>query len=181
MPGSCDSGVNGAKKVKSHVQFSLWAAAMEEFKSTYGHFPRIDTAMSNGPGTHYLDAERFAVALTGRHLDGTPLAATDDHVDNIQRRTFYTFSETELDSAKPPHLRDAFGNTQIAVLYDTNGDGIINTADVPGGVAPTVSPVSHPERHFAPKFDLANGIHAGVIFYSAGKGESADDIVYSSQ
>lgn len=154
---------------------------MEKFRAKYGHYPRIDAATSTGPASHYVIAERFAVALTGRHLDVTALSAADDDAGNTRRMEFYGFAQSELSTSVPPQLWDAFCNTQIAVLYDTNGDGVINTADVPGGVAPTVSPVGHPDRHFAPNFDLAKGIHAGVIFYSAGKGESADDIVYSWQ
>ena len=75
-----------------------------------------------------------------------------------------------------------YGNTQIAVLYDTNGDGIINLADLPGGTVPPISPLGDPAKRLMPlglAAELAKGIHAGVIFYSAGKGESDADIVYS--
>jgi hypothetical protein len=71
-------------------------------------------------------------------------------------------------TATPPQLRDAFGNTDIAVLYDTNGDGLINTRDVPmppilktaGGATFTPGPED---------LNLSEGIRAGVLFYSPGK------------
>ncbi len=164
-----------AKKTKTRVQFNLWAGAMEGFKSTYGFYPQIDGSYANTGGSpNIVNSQKFSVALTGRYIDGNDLpssATTSDKVGNSRKNSFYNFAQTELNSnVTPPVLWDSFNNTEIAVMYDKNADGLIKSDDVPK--APSVGAASG--GRYTPNlpidFDLTQGIHAGAVFYSAGKG-----------
>lgn len=164
------SSVRGsANKAKTRAQFSQWASAMELFRQEYGYYPSID-----GHGNRKVDTDRFAVALTGRGLDG---GTASDLLGNRKRIAFYSLSAGELDS-DGERLVDAFGNTDIAVLVDRNGDGRIGGPGAPAsetvvGVSAAGSTVvltpAMPE----------GGLRVGVIFYSAGQGRNETDLVTS--
>lgn len=159
-----------AKRAKTKVQFSQWAGAMELFRQEYGYFPAIDG------GRGKVDAERFAAALTGRALDGSA-AASNQLGGNSRRAVFYALAEGELNETRTA-LVDAFGNSDIAVLFDQDDDGRITNAD--GSIAPvrgiggggSYSPTGS-------DLNLATGLRAGVIFYSAGNGAGPGDLVLS--
>lgn len=161
-----------ANKAKTKVLFSQWATAMEQFKQEYGYYPRIDN------GTGKIVPERFAGALTGRDLAGDPIASASDArlCGNSKRIAFYALGVADLNEARTA-LVDSFGNTDIAVYYDTNNDARINTVD-----RASVLPVAGNRGSFTPsseEFDLATGVRVGVLFYSAGRGHSEADLVYS--
>lgn len=160
-----------AKRAKTKVVFSQWATAMEQFRQEYGYYPQID----NGTGKIVL--ARFAGALTGKAVDGTA-ATTTDLCGNTRRISFYTLSDSDLNATRTA-LVDPFGNEDIAVYYDRNADGRITSADGHGilsvaGNSGTLTPT-------AEDMDLSAtvGIHATVIFYSAGRGDSGTDLVFS--
>lgn len=172
---------NKGLRAKTRGQMSQWTIAMEMFNTEYGTYPAIDGTYTAGRGgrPNLVNSDKFAVALTGRQLDGTALpasATTAQKVGNIKLITFHSVGEGEINrSTASPQLQDYFGNTDIAVLYDRNGDGVIDEKDVRN--LPTVSPAGHPERHLVPDMDLKHGIRAPVVFYSAGKGGSSEDII----
>jgi prepilin-type N-terminal cleavage/methylation domain-containing protein len=88
-------------------------------------------------------------------------------------------------------IRDAFYGTQIAVLTDTNLDGFINGRDTTGGypgVVPpgTTTPTIRPTGTGASTTNTGlttattGGVRAGVIFYSAPPGATAEtDLIMS--
>jgi prepilin-type N-terminal cleavage/methylation domain-containing protein len=161
-----------ALRMKTKVQFAQWTGAMDQFRQEYGFYPPIDGG-SGGKVVPVL----FAGALTGRTVDGMADAAPANLAGNTRALSFYVIGEGEVDEGRT-HLRDAWGNGDIAVLYDRNGDGVINDADgavvaVSGGEADV--PLSPP----IDELDLGAGLRAGVIFYSAGRGEKSSDLVYS--
>ena len=161
-----------AKRVKTKVQFSQWAAAMEQFRQEYGYYPAID----GGSGGRVLP-DCFAGALTGQTLDGLGEASGSQLAGNARLLRFYHIAEGELNASRTA-LTDAFGNTDIAVIYDKNGDGMVSSAD---GAAVTVRGVET-DAEFLPtgqNLDLSAGVRAGVIFYSAGNGTTPGDLVFS--
>jgi len=169
-----------ALKAKTKVQFNQWATAMSLFKQEYGYFPQVDGGGGNKVNTTAL-AKKFAGALTGKDLVGTKLAAGDANLTgNIKILSFYSMASNELsDATTSALLVDAFGNTDIAVLYDKDGDGMITSADA---TAPTVKGIDATSA-VTPNFTLSatSGPRVGAAFYSAGKGVTATDIVYSWQ
>jgi prepilin-type N-terminal cleavage/methylation domain-containing protein len=161
-----------AKRAKTKVQFGQWAAAMEQFRQEYGYYPAVD----GGSGGRVVP-EFFAGALTGQTLDGTTAATPVHLAGNAKLVRFYAIGEGELNETRTA-LTDAFGNTDIAVLYDRNGDGRIGRAD--GEVVAVTARGG--SAAFAPAssdLDLAVGVRAGVIFYSAGNGMAQSDLVLS--
>ena len=160
-----------AKRAKTKVQFGQWAVAMEQFRQEYGYYPAIDG------GSGRVNPALFAGALTGQTLDGRAAADRSQLSGNSRQLRFYYIGEGELNETRT-ELTDAFGNTDIAVIYDKNGDGMIGSADGEvvavrgqGGTAA-----------WAPggkDLNLTAGVRAGVIFYSAGNGLEPGDLVLS--
>ncbi|MFA6288382.1 MAG: prepilin-type N-terminal cleavage/methylation domain-containing protein [Opitutaceae bacterium] len=166
-----------ALKAKSKVQFNQWAASMNLFKQEYGYYPAIATSNKIVPAT-------FFAALTGKDYKG---AAVSDYKGNTKHLSFFSPGANEISliangDASDGLLKDAFGNTDIAVFYDRDGDGMITTSA--DGLSNTVSVTPIGGTALTPaggKIDTTNGIRATVIFYSAGKGSTSTDIVYSWQ
>jgi len=163
-----------ANKSKTKAQFSQWAVSMGLFKQEYGYYPSIGTS-------NKVDPDKFFAALTGRtYSNGTP----SDLVGNTRRLSFYSPSDSEVTSATSGDatnglLKDAFGNTDIAVFVDSNNDGIVNTSDSPALSLQSVTPLGGSAvSPSSTVFTASTGVRAGVIFYSAGKG-AQPDIVYS--
>ncbi|MBS0663130.1 MAG: prepilin-type N-terminal cleavage/methylation domain-containing protein [Verrucomicrobia bacterium] len=160
-----------AKRSETKVRFAGWVAAMEGYRQAYGAYPVVDD------GSGRLDPERFAAALTGRALNGGELSDASQLAGNLHRTRFYTIDERELNGAHTA-LVDAFGNEDIAVLVDRDGDGRISTADgpLPGVLGRESQQTLQPS---STDLDLAGGLRAGVIFYSAGRGQTDTDLVFS--
>lgn len=159
-----------ANKARTKVQFSQWAAALEGFRSEYGYYPAFDpTALVNGGATTVITADHlFHDILAGRKRDGTPLPpAGPAATQNRKLISFYSFSDADFTYASSPTpnlLRDAFDNTEIAVLVDKNLDGVIRIgSDYP--VLPAVGGLTPSAADFP-----AAGISAGVIFYAPAPG-----------
>ncbi|HEY0947132.1 MAG TPA: prepilin-type N-terminal cleavage/methylation domain-containing protein [Opitutaceae bacterium] len=173
-----------ASKAKTKAQFANWAQAMSLFKQEYGYYPGIDRTTPTGAGTNKVQIEAFSAALTGKTKKGEKIDAVADRYGNKKAVSFYTFSDSDLDdSANPTALIDTFGNRDIAVIYDRDGDGRITTSDLgTGSAAPTVAPADSSQA-LTPEFVLTDkeGPRMGVIFYSAGKGSTDSDIILSFQ
>ena len=168
-----------ANKSKTKVQFSQWGVSMQLFKAEYGYYPAL--SMSNK-----VVSAKLAGALTAKTLAGVAITTTTDAnlCGNSKLLSFYSISSNELDDATTPTtLVDAFGNTEIAVFVDSNGDGMIDGSDSPILSAQTVKCLETGNSYgpTATQMSTSSGVRAGVIFYSAGKGTSTNDIVFSWQ
>ncbi len=168
-----------AKIAKTKSQFNQWSSAMELFNSEYGQYPSVDGPYaSTNAQVNLINASKFAVALTGRQIDGTPIASNakpEIRAGNTKLINFYTISQDELDAYSVPNrIKDAFNNTEIAVLVDKDNNGLINALDV--GQLPSVHAFGGGDFRPDPKqdIDMTLGIHASVLFYSAGSGNSAN-------
>jgi len=155
-----------ANKARTKVQFSQWSAAMEGFRSEYGYYPAFDpTALVNGGATTPITGDHlFHDILAGRKRDGTPLPPTGPAAtQNRKLITFYSFGDADFTGASSPApnlLRDAFDNTEIAVLVDKNLDGVIRIgSDYP--VLPAVGGLTPGAADFP-----VTGVRAGVLFYA---------------
>jgi hypothetical protein len=91
--------------------------------------------------------------------------------------SFYSFADNDLDnSAAPTAIVDAFGNTDIAVYMDRDGNGIIESGGTDNAGTAQVAGVDG-GSNLTPT--ITYPVRAPVIFYSAGKGSGNNDIVYS--
>ncbi len=145
-----------ANKAKTKVQFNQWSAAMSLFKNEYGYFPTIH---SSG----LLDTDKFSAALTGRKLSDNSKVTTDGNTKGL---SFYSIADSELSTTSK--IIDAFGNSEIAVIADINGDGVITSSD---GTLAVVKAVDESAGVAAAL--PTGGVRSSVIFYSAGKGGSS--------
>lgn len=174
-----------AEKARTRVRFTQWTAAMEQFRHEYGYYPAVG---AEGKLATAADVLQFVRTLSGRNPDGSAVAGGADLNGNLKRLQFCSFADADfLDPGRPGGspdfsgdelLCDSFGNTEIGVLADRNGDGFIKPAD-DGPVAVVLGAASG--AGFAPgETDLpAGGVRAGVLFYSAGRGASPGDMVLS--
>jgi len=174
-----------ALRAQTRVQFSQWTAAMEQFRQEYGGYPAVGI---DGRLATAADTLKFIRTLAGRNPDGSAVAIPADLNGNLKRLAFCAFSEGEMYDPDRPDgvsdhsgnelLRDGFGNTEIGVVVDRNGDGLVRLAD--DGPAPAVL-AARSGSAFAPtEADLpAGGVRAGVLFYSAGQGTSQADMICS--
>jgi hypothetical protein len=100
-----------------------------------------------------------------------------DLAGNQRCLSFYTLADDEITPDRAA-IVDAFGNTEIAVLWDRNGDGQVDHLD--GELIAVHGPAG--EGPFTPgreAIDLEQGVRAGVLFYSAGQGRDTEDLVLS--
>jgi prepilin-type N-terminal cleavage/methylation domain-containing protein len=170
-------GVRGARisanKAKTKVQFSQWAAAIEGFRGEYGYYPAFhSTALVNGGASTVSAGDHlFHDILAGRKRDGSMLSAGAAG-QNRKMIGFYSFGESEFTNASAPLpnlLRDAFDNTEIAVLVDRNLDGVIQAGtDYPS--LPAVGGITPALGHFP-----VTGVRASVVFYAPAPGADANN------
>jgi prepilin-type N-terminal cleavage/methylation domain-containing protein len=163
-----------ANKAKTKAMFSQWALTMDLFKSEYGYYPTIAT-------NNKLVPANFFGALTGKTYAGAAITDTAQLYGNKRKLSFYSPANGDVDTSG--NLLDAFGNTDFVVFTDTDNNGVINTSDTPAlALQPVTNSVGTSLTPTAATFglpDLTTGVRAGVIFYSAGRGNNATDIVTS--
>ena len=128
--------------------------------------------------------------------------STNAKVQNKKRTEFVKFDISEIttttgsDANEPDikvdgALKDAFGNMEMVVLVDRNGDGLVNKDDLATGVTDypsvrakggitaatlksTLTTDDDKDPSIEHKFNIADaskkGVRADVVFYSPGKG-----------
>lgn len=176
---------SSAKKAKTRAQFSQWGSAIELFRQEYGFYPDFRAGGSNpfenGSVDWAIDSTTdtniFIETLTGRAVDDNlPLESSDDGfaAGNTKSIQFLSFGTDDLDESG--RLQDGFGQPFIAVLTDTNHDGIIKI-----GASDDYTSSQVPDPPGAPSAPLQDGsiVRTGVLFYSPGAGQSDSDIVKS--
>lgn len=160
-----------ANKARTRVQFNQWGVAIAAFRSEYGYYPLLDASNKVNGGVNDTD-HPFHDVLAGRKRDGSALTAGSAiALQNRKAIAFCSFGEvdfTSANSAAPNLLADAFGTTDIAVLFDRNLDGTINHLDY-GDDLPAVTGLRPGTDDFP-----TTGIRAGAVFYCADPRATAD-------
>ena len=194
----------GANKAQTRSQFGQWGAAFEQFRQEYGSYPQLypnsaQKLVNQGATTQASANHLFHDLLSGVHRDGSVLtgAATGNPTpaigQNTRRVRFVSFTEADFvtsadvsagrnTAAQLNFIRDAFYNTSIAVVTDSNLDGVINGRDSSGGFPPVT--VAGSTTTIRPTTVVTTGTvggtHAGVIFYSAPpSATSENDLIMS--
>ncbi|HVS51666.1 MAG TPA: type II secretion system protein [Opitutaceae bacterium] len=193
-----------ANKAKTRAQFAQWTTAFEAFRQEYGSYPQLFTngtqkLVNQGATTTANGNHLFHDLLAGVHRDGSQLtgATTGTPVpaagQNPRHIRFVNFTDSDFvtqadvtagdnTAAQLNFIRDAFHNTSIAVVTDSNLDGVINGRDASGGYPPVT--VAGGTTTIRPTTVVTTGntggIHAGVIFYSAPPGATTEsDLIMS--
>lgn len=135
----CGTGPKG----QTHAQFRGYTTALTYYHSEYGKYPpmfedRESVNLANG-----LNSEKFQISLSGRMPDGQrPNDATRKRY-NRRLIPYYIFSEQEIatpDGWSRPTLVDAYGNPNIVVHVDHDGDGFV-TVPVDGQLKRVEHPI----------------------------------------
>jgi prepilin-type N-terminal cleavage/methylation domain-containing protein len=160
-------------RARTKVMFNQWALACAQFRQEYGFLPALgtDNVLADAD-----DTTAFLRALTGRNPDGSTVADPATLGGNLRRLAFHTPAPGELRAGR---LTDAFGNTEFGAMIDRDGDGWVRP-DGSDGPVPAVHGLDG-RGPFVLAADLLppGGVQADVIFFSAGRGRSADDLVTS--
>jgi len=188
-----------ANKARTRAQFSQWASAFEQFRQEYGSYPQLfpngpQKLVNQGATTQQTGNHLFHDVLAGVRRDGTALvgAATGNPTpaigQNLRRIRFVTFTDSDFvtqadvsasraTANQLNFIRDAFYNTSIAVVADTNLDGVINGRDSAGGFPPVTvaggTTVIRPTTVVTT--GTTGGTHAGVLFYCAPPGATTEN------
>jgi len=131
----------GARKAQGRAQFNGYAAALEAYKAEYGYYPQIGTLNSDGGPISLADeADDFQKALSGRDPDnGTRLSGEERKSLNKKNIPFYSFGEAEFIEDPDSNelvLACPFGNQEIQIMVDHDGDGLIPITDFPTEARP---------------------------------------------
>ncbi len=194
----------GANKARTRAQFSQWAAGFEQFRQEYGAYPQLfpnsaQKLVNQGATTQAAGNHLFHDLLSGVRRDGTALTGvatgtpTPAIGQNTRRVRFISFTDADFvtaadvaagrnTNAQLNFIRDAFYNTSIAVVTDSNLDGVINGRDSTGGFPPVTvaggTTIIRPTTVVTT--GTTGGTHAGVIFYCAPPGATTEnDLIMS--
>lgn len=169
------SARTSANKAKTKVLFQQLTIAMEQFRQEYGFYPNLGAANKLSTAADTLALVR---TLTGKNLDGTTVASVADLNGNTRRISFFTFSSDDLQNGL---LTDPFGNTEFGLLWDKNGDGVINiSGSNSDGTLATLKATGGSATFTPEATDFSSpGLRASVAWYTVGKGETADQMVLS--
>lgn len=198
---------DNAKKTKTRIQFSNWTQAIMGFKADYGYLPRFPDNRVNGGLEHddtsmedddYLFRELLSGQGTKPVASGMDFRSDEKDTatrQNKKRRNYMTFAAGDLTSTAASAgdlvdgaIKDAFGNVEIAVIVDRNGDGFVNNQDLIG-TTNYIEVTANGDRgrvlrsgdagiskYFEAADASGRGVRAEVVFYSAGKGSNSGDI-----
>ncbi|MGB0408840.1 MAG: type II secretion system protein [Opitutales bacterium] len=130
----------------SKAQLSNYVNAIQMFKGEYNYFP-FSAAHANGGATIGSIGEAdFVGALSATLLSGGRIESGSENYGNRRLIAFYTFSESDFseddvssgDDASTRRIADRFGNTNIYIAIDGDGDGQINGLPDPENLTGTI-------------------------------------------
>jgi prepilin-type N-terminal cleavage/methylation domain-containing protein len=132
--------MRNAKKSVSQGNFSQWAAAIADYKHTYGYYPPLSDATSDSDDTYYdLDRsdelKNFVRSLSGKNLDGTELTPEEVKKYNERSRSFCSFDSNVFRNQDPKteKLVDFTDNSHIHIVLDTDGNkSVLLRGELPG-------------------------------------------------
>ena len=159
-----------AKRTQAQALFHGIATACIQYKADHGYYPLFGRPKGT-PDT----VIRFAAAgedvyrsLTGYNYDGTRLRSGSGRSLNPKGRTYFSFSEQDFDGSE---VVDAFGNTDIVLIVDSDQNGQIAPASINGA-----EPASHLDGYAEDAFrpQVSTHIRQPVILYSAGAGAGGE-------
>lgn len=141
LAGILIPAVNGARKqakiVASKARISNYISAIIAFKSEYGYYPTFGVAATSGYYEINLDSKstEFIETLTNRDATGTALSAPTG--GNRKGLSFLTLEQSDFADevvTTSSKIADDFDNTNIILLIDSDGDGVVRGPNPDTGV-----------------------------------------------
>lgn len=156
-------------------KYSGWITAIEQYKSVYNYYPILNKGATVGDDEHYNLGQgdtglNFVKALSGRDPEtGDKLSKEDQKSFNKRGRSFCDFSPEDFTQEDGTvdygTLCDVFGNTNIHVVMDTDGNKHVV---IPGEYMPDDATEAETD---------ANGLMKNVIiFTSVNDGEDYENV-----
>ena len=134
----------GSKVTKTQSVFRAWVTQLYQYKEFYRYFPPFLLKEDEGVSVSLEEEENhdaFIAALRGMKWNPSSLSwesLDGDLVDqNKKGREFHSFGEDEFGYVDPDgdeqnngkFLSDAWGNPNVRILVDQDGDGLIKLSD----------------------------------------------------
>ncbi len=155
-----------AKRTQTRALFSQLSTACINYKSDYGFYPLFGQPEGNPDSALSLEdaGEDVYRTLTGYSYDGTTILKTPHRRLNSKARSYHSFSEQDFNGKA---IIDAFGNTDIIVVLDTDYNGQIARQ-----ILTTSGPATHIDGASEDTFQpvTTSNIRQPVLIYSAGAG-----------
>ena len=161
------------KKTTSKSMFTSWVTAIENYKQTYNYYPILVKGQSVGDDQEYnlgdgTTSLNFVKALSGRDpATGEVLSKEDLKSFNRKGTSFYEFSQEDFEDGNTSNgqLVDGFGNPNIHIVMDTDGNGRV------------VIPNQYMPDDATDAEEDSNGIMRKVIIFTSKKdGDDYEDI-----
>ncbi len=150
-----------AKHQKTYIQLNNLAQAVQLYHDQYRRYPVFSPEI---PGQDYVLRLKYLSPAFLQVMTGHPPAELQ--MLNPKRLTFFSASDSDLTPDRT-RLVDAYGNQDLVIIMDTDGDGVI---------APfTVTMASADGRRVTVR--QTKPIHANVIAMSPGRGLGDADAV----
>jgi prepilin-type N-terminal cleavage/methylation domain-containing protein len=158
------TAIMNAKRQKTYVQLNNLTQAVQLYKDQYHVYPTFTNSVPNADYTLSLKqmGPTFLKVMTG-HPDGDNLRF------NKRGLTFFSASDSDLtpDGTK---IVDAFGNDDIYIIMDTDGDGVISATAI-NAVNMTSVDGKHMSVH------QTQPVHSSIVALSPGRGLADSDVV----
>lgn len=174
---------DAVKRNKTRAMFSQLETGINQYHQDYGQIPIF--ASGGNPAFVNEATTNFIEILTGRPRTATGNLGAFPASVNPRRVQYFNFDNSMIldDMGEPSYANglvvDGFGNIEIRMNFDTNGNGFINfTGDQ--GVTRSMSPGGPPEGEIlSPASSSLNNVRKIVTFHSAGRGRTQNDVITS--
>jgi prepilin-type N-terminal cleavage/methylation domain-containing protein len=169
-----------AKISTGQTTFQQWCAGVTRYKSVYGFYPNIGTTyttttdalhkLETGPGMPFVKS-LYGKNPTGLALSGLATGERAKYNRNAEEFCAFGKDDYELFDANANttgKLIDKFGNTNIRIVFDTDGNGTIRSiaTSLPDDLDATKNPNG---------INNAIGIPARVIIFTTTKDVGSTD------
>lgn len=127
--------LGGSKATKTQAVFKSWVTQLYQYNQHYKYFPPFLLQDEEGKPVILSENEenhgKFIASLKGRQWNTSTFRweelSDDFQIENRKSREFHAFSEDEF--GEDGYLADAWGGTNIHVVVDQDGDGMIVLSD----------------------------------------------------
>ncbi len=114
-------------------QFHNLAKSVDEFHAAYGYYPQLFDESGVFRFMQDGNTEKFIEAMAGQTWAGERAALHG----NVDSKRFYEFRESDFSKDVRKQFIDQFGNTDIIIVIDHDGDGDV---DIPDNIVPEPLP-----------------------------------------
>lgn len=169
-------------KTKTKTLISTMVGGLTRYKDEYGSFPDFLLEKERVNLDDAKNSENFVRAMTGRNPDGSPMSNADRMSFNKNKKRYLDFDDSNLVEKKNRTTNlaewkvvDAFGNPNIYICVDGDGDGIIKKG------FPTALDGVPPVELAAAVKNPKVGVRAGVIVFTLKKDSQKPTADFSSE